>query len=318
MRILRRAGVAPPPAAMCTVSGTTRSDGPASIITGRAPPARSARNSVCPGKPKPGGVERGLVDRVGDDGGDGPGAGERHRAGNAGDHRRAMLGIRAARLGRDPLAQRQYRQGIGEHAPRPRPDRRSRGSAWHRRDCAAAPGRRAPGTPARVAARRRQAASVISPPMPAGSPMVTARAGRAWSWPSLRPRARPSPAHGRSGCPSRARHARPRRSSGSGPATGDSQMWSSRRPRSDASQSCAAVGPPSVELLARRHHRTHRVDEAVGRLQRRSASVSTGVCETTFSSCRWLQTSFSRGAMLRSPTSTMRAPSPRRMAKVSR
>ena len=50
---------------------------------------------------------------------------------------------------------------------------------------------------------------------------------------------------------------------------------------------------------------------------RRSPSVSTGVCETTFSSWRWLQTSFSSGATLRSPTSTIRAPSPRRMASQS-
>ncbi len=39
----------------------------------------------------------------------------------------------------------------------------------------------------------------------------------------------------------------------------------------------------------------------------RRCSTSTGVWLTTFRSCRWLQTSSSRGAMLRSPTRIARS-----------
>ena len=89
---------------------------------------------------------------------------------------RPMPRVGAARHGRDPLAQRQDRQGVGEHLGRlgrlgDLPDRRRAVQARSRSGSSIA--RNTGPRPA----KRRHAASVISPPMPAGSPMVTASGG---------------------------------------------------------------------------------------------------------------------------------------------
>ena len=53
---------------MCTVSGTTRSDGPASIITGCSRAGELGQELGVAGEAEARGVERRLVDRVGDHG----------------------------------------------------------------------------------------------------------------------------------------------------------------------------------------------------------------------------------------------------------
>ena len=63
-------------------------------------------------------IECGLVDRVGDHGRGGPGPGQGYGPHNAGDDRSPVLWVRPARLGRHPLAERQDRQGLAEHAHR--------------------------------------------------------------------------------------------------------------------------------------------------------------------------------------------------------
>ena len=166
------------------VTGTTASSGDHSIMTGRAvTPVISAtsraRNSVWPGSAKPGAVEHALGDRIGD-----------HRARRAGDHvgdrapdrrdrgRRARC-VRPAGFGRD----RDGRSERPEARPQ-RPRRRHRRLDDLDRDVEPEP-RRAACQEVRIGqhiergerqlARRRQAISVMSGPMPAGSPSVSAR-----------------------------------------------------------------------------------------------------------------------------------------------
>ena len=154
---------------MWMVTGTTRSAGAASIITGSGAPERCARNSVWPGKAKPAPVlQRLLVDRVGAER-------ERRAAADqldaAGDDRDDRGGVR-----RDP-AGRAAPGGAGDGAApagpsasprRPRPARRSArtGNAERARRARAmwprSPIRKNGSRPRRAA----QAFSAISPPMP--------------------------------------------------------------------------------------------------------------------------------------------------------
>ena len=154
-----------------TVTGTTRSSGQASSITGGTPvPAISPRYSVWPGCGEAGGVERGFLDRV---------------------------GHHARRRGRPwpappPRRSRRSRRGHWPGRAGPAPARRgsgrcSTGSASAKTAAGLLrrldpPDRRA-GEPVASSIRKKagprraaacQAPTAISPPMPAGSPMVTA------------------------------------------------------------------------------------------------------------------------------------------------
>ena len=64
-----------------------------------------------------------------------------------------------------------------------------------------------------------------------------------------------------------------------------------------------AVAPPGVDALGLGLERADRVDPAARLLHMAEASRTRPACgDTTSSSCLWLQTSFSSGATLRSPT----------------
>ena len=90
-----------------------------------------------------------------------------------------------------------------------------------------------------------------------------------------------------------ARLARDRRPSASVPArSGETQMWSSRRPLSAARPVGRAVAPPRVDLRRARECRCASASTQPASLRSvSSASVSTGVWLTTSRSCLWLQTS---------------------------
>jgi hypothetical protein len=131
---------------------------------------------------------------------------------------------------------------------------------------------------------------------------------------SPKPSAAASPARGRSafparGCSPRSRtHPAPVRRALAPRRDELTQIWSRRRPRLDFAPVPIAIAPPGVELLRLSGIRARATSMKSPALSTRSsASTSTGVWETTFRSCLCDHTSCSRGAMLRSPTSTMSA-----------
>ena len=272
------AAAAPRPAAMCTVSGTTRSDGPGQHHHRPCAAGELGQELGVAGKAEAGGVERRLVDRVGDHGRGGPGAGQRHRPRRCWrSPRRRVAGPGGPGVGRDPLAQRQHRQGVRRTPPPPRPGRRSRGSACRRPD---------PPQPLRVVESQEHRARCRQPP-PGREQDLAADAGglahghRQWrqSWRAMAQTASSTVTGTWSLGLSQPRAARVdlgghqvRRQLGRQPDMVEPPAAVGRRPV------LGAVGPPSVELLARRDHRAHRVDEAVGRLQLPGAPRSRPAC----------------------------------------
>ena len=190
------------------------------------------------GKAEAGGVEGRLVDRVGDHGRRGPSAGQRHRPHDAGDDggTRGRIGLPRRRL--DRLPQRQHGQCVREHrrrlgrvgdladgrtalAPQPvRVVQHQEGRPLPRqpppgrdRDLAADAGGLAHGD-----RERRQVGGAAH-----GDQTASSTVTGTWSLGCSQPRAaRSTSAVTRFGA-----------------SSGDSQIWSSRRPRSEASQSCA-------------------------------------------------------------------------------
>ena len=105
---------------MWIVTGTARSSGPASIITGRAgTPVQAAdkvpRNSVWPGCRKPGSVERLLADGIGDHRRGVAGTDVADGAGDRLDDRGGIRRVGPARLCRDRGLKRHDRQRVVEH-----------------------------------------------------------------------------------------------------------------------------------------------------------------------------------------------------------
>ena len=159
-----------------TVTGTTRSAGAASIITGSGAPDRCARYSVWPGKakPAPSFSARLLIGLV-------QSASARPSRANATP--RAMISTTAGALagsgrpggGRAGQGVVQHRQAVRHRGRRRlgRIDRPDRQAAAGRRAPPRARGRRSGRTPCRSRSAA-QAFSAISPPMPAGSPSVRA------------------------------------------------------------------------------------------------------------------------------------------------
>ncbi len=173
-----------PGAAPCGSSPARRA-APARPASSPASRRRRARRgySVWPGCAEAGGVERLFLDRVGDDRSGAALLHEAHGAGDGVDHRLARCRHRACRARPDAAA-----RSAAPAARSGRPRRLPRARRWR------APGHRGRASPASCASRSgtsrmkkggrfsalraRHAFSVISPPTPAGSPMVRTSGAR--------------------------------------------------------------------------------------------------------------------------------------------
>ena len=162
---------------ICTVTGTTRSIGPASIITGTPPPARSLSHIVCPVWPMPASssvvLASGFVTTAAaapDRASDTARSTERTIAGACAGSGRPGTTAAARRSGSTGSARGKTDAASAiESTARtstPKPGRAASPARW------SGSAMTAKGCPPRSAA---QAESVISGPIPAGSPIVSAR-----------------------------------------------------------------------------------------------------------------------------------------------
>ena len=162
------------------VTGTTRSSGQASIITGRGAARQLGEELGVAGMAEAGGVERLLLDRVGDERRGAAGADQRDAGADRRDHRRRVGRVRPARPPPVRAARPAAPAAPAETSPPPssgaaigsqrhRPAKRGGERARAGRDRRS---RRRAAAPRRGGAAR--PAASISPPIPAGSPMVSA------------------------------------------------------------------------------------------------------------------------------------------------